>query len=121
MSSNLEQVLKTIIDRAEGEEVPSKRVDLLFLIDSITQHAFQLFLKDKRSPERDFPRAVQECLPRLLTAVLPPGRAEAEPDNYHQCLKVRQMRGSGRILQQHISAGQCGSLLKIIMASARSR
>lgn len=78
-------------------------MDLLFLIDSITQHAFQLSLKDKGRPEREFIGAVRDSLGQLLAAVLPPNKAEAEPDNYHQCLKVRAAHLSNEVRPQRIT------------------
>ncbi|GAQ86358.1 hypothetical protein KFL_002850010 [Klebsormidium nitens] len=98
------RVIDLIIQRAADEAVPSKRVDLLFLIDSITQHAFQLSLKDKSRPEKDFPTAVAESLPRILAAVLPPNKPEAEPDNYHQCLKVLSIWMERQIMSEKLLA-----------------
>ncbi|KAF9604694.1 hypothetical protein IFM89_009130 [Coptis chinensis] len=80
------EVLEILVRNLENESSLRKRVDLFFLVDSITQCS-----RGQKGDVSDiYPSAVQAMLPRLLSAVAPPGSAARE--NRKQCLKASKNR-----------------------------
>ncbi|KAG6516355.1 hypothetical protein ZIOFF_026814 [Zingiber officinale] len=79
------EVVELLIQKLESEPSFHRRVDLLFLIDSITQcsHTHKGIAGSSYIP------AVQEALPRLLNAAAPAGASARE--NRRQCLKVLRL------------------------------
>ncbi|KAL5701704.1 hypothetical protein ACHQM5_027015 [Ranunculus cassubicifolius] len=76
------EVLDILVRIMEKESSLHKRVDMFFLVDSITQYC-----RGQKGDIGDiFPSAVQRMLPRLLSAAAPHGSAARE--NRRQCLKV---------------------------------
>ncbi|KAF8401632.1 hypothetical protein HHK36_012578 [Tetracentron sinense] len=76
------EVVEILAQNLESESSLHKRVDLFFLVDSITQCSRGL----KGDVGDMYPSAVQAALPRLLSAAAPPGVAARE--NRRQCLKA---------------------------------
>ncbi|KAJ8622633.1 hypothetical protein MRB53_031162 [Persea americana] len=76
------EVVELLLQNLEHEQSLHRRVDLFFLVDSITQCS-----RGQKGGVGDmFPSAVQAVLPRLLSAAAPPGNSARE--NRRQCLKV---------------------------------
>ncbi|BFI43129.1 protein MpPWWP3 [Marchantia polymorpha subsp. ruderalis] len=80
-----EQIVEIIADRLEKEPSYHRRVDLFFLVDSITQCSSN----HKGVTGAAYPSIVQVALPRLLSAAAPPGSIARE--NRKQCLKVLRL------------------------------
>ncbi|KAG6551522.1 hypothetical protein Mapa_006945 [Marchantia paleacea] len=80
-----EQIVEIIADRLEKEPSYHRRVDLFFLVDSITQCSSN----HKGVTGAGYPSIVQVALPRLLSAAAPPGSIARE--NRKQCLKVLRL------------------------------
>ncbi|KAL3699060.1 hypothetical protein R1sor_017082 [Riccia sorocarpa] len=80
-----EQIVEIIADRLEKEPSYHRRVDLFFLVDSITQCSSS----HKGVTGAAYPSIVQVALPRLLSAAAPPGSIARE--NRKQCLKVLRL------------------------------
>ncbi|XP_011625693.1 protein HUA2-LIKE 2 isoform X2 [Amborella trichopoda] len=79
------EVVDILLQHLETEPSLHRRVDLFFLVDSITQCS-----RGQRGVAGDaYPPAVQALLPRLLSAAAPPGNAARE--NRRQCLKVLRL------------------------------
>ncbi|XP_010278561.1 PREDICTED: protein HUA2-LIKE 2-like isoform X2 [Nelumbo nucifera] len=79
------EVVDILVRNLENESSLHKRVDLFFLVDSITQCS-----RGQKGDVGDiYPLAVQAMLPRLLSAAAPPGNAARE--NRKQCLKVLRL------------------------------
>ncbi|KAF8394461.1 hypothetical protein HHK36_020669 [Tetracentron sinense] len=79
------EVVEILAQNLESESSLHKRVDLFFLVDSITQ----CYRCQKGDVGDIYPSAVQAALPRLLSAAAPPGKAALE--NRKQCLKVLRL------------------------------
>ncbi|KAJ7566053.1 hypothetical protein O6H91_02G086200 [Diphasiastrum complanatum] len=77
-----QQVVEVIVRKLEDEHSFRRRVDLFFLLDSITQCS----VKEKGAAGAAYPPVVQAALPRLLKAAAPAGNGARE--NRRQCLKV---------------------------------
>eukprot|EP00850_Spirogloea_muscicola_P022718 SM000308S11828 [mRNA] locus=s308:110278:121450:- [translate_table: standard] len=78
-----DQIMRSLERRLQNENNLYKRVDLFFLIDSITQISH----KDKEAPSaRTFLKLVEASLPRLLSLAAPIGPNASE--NRKQCLRV---------------------------------
>ncbi|RVX20823.1 Protein HUA2-like 3 [Vitis vinifera] len=78
------KVVEILARNLENEASLHKRVDLFFLVDSITQCSRGL----KGDVGGIYPSAIQSALPRLLSAAAPPGSAAQE--NRRQCLKASE-------------------------------
>ncbi|EFJ09937.1 hypothetical protein SELMODRAFT_447505 [Selaginella moellendorffii] len=72
------QVMDAIMRKLKREREHKKRVDLLFLVDSMAQYHHH-----KGGP--DYASIVEGCLARFLTAVAPPN---SPSENRQQCVKV---------------------------------
>ncbi|GAB2242899.1 hypothetical protein Droror1_Dr00019674 [Drosera rotundifolia] len=79
------EVVDLLIRRLENEPNNRRRVDLFFLLDSITQCSHS----QKGIAGAPYIPAVQAVLPRLFSAVVPPGIGARE--NRRQCLKVLRL------------------------------
>ncbi|KAG6519372.1 hypothetical protein ZIOFF_022865 [Zingiber officinale] len=77
------EVIELILQYLEREQSLHKRVDLFFLVDSITQCSHI----QKGGASDVYPSLVQSVLPRLLSFAAPRGNAASE--NRRQCLKAR--------------------------------
>lgn len=76
------EVIDVLLQNLERELSLSRKVDLFFLVDSITQYS-----RSQKGGAGDvYPSLVQSVLPRLLSAAAPTGSAAFE--NRRQCLKV---------------------------------
>ncbi|KAG1331785.1 protein HUA2-LIKE 2, partial [Cocos nucifera] len=76
------EVVDILLQNLERESSFYRRVDLFFLVDSITQCS-----RSQKGGAGDmYPSLVQSVLPRLLSAAAPPGNAAWE--NRRQCLKA---------------------------------
>eukprot|EP00262_Sarcandra_glabra_P009818 TRINITY_DN2443_c0_g1_i1.p1 TRINITY_DN2443_c0_g1~~TRINITY_DN2443_c0_g1_i1.p1 ORF type:complete len:644 (+),score=133.62 TRINITY_DN2443_c0_g1_i1:222-1934(+) len=80
-----DEVVDLLLQHLEAESSLHRRVDLFFLVDSITQCS----RGQKGGFEDIYPSAVQVVLPRLLSAAAPSGNAARE--NRRQCLKVLRL------------------------------
>ncbi|KAH7281192.1 hypothetical protein KP509_36G034600 [Ceratopteris richardii] len=89
-------IVDIIIKRMEAEPSLHRRVDLLFLVDSITQ----LSVAAQGSAGIAYPRAVQAVLPRLLSAAAPSGSSAHE--NQRQCLKILNLWSSRKIMPDSV-------------------
>ncbi|KAF5187754.1 Enhancer of ag-4 protein [Thalictrum thalictroides] len=79
------EVLEILVRKLETESSLHKRVDLFFLVDSITQYS-----RGQKGGVGDmYTAAVQAMLPRLLSAAAPPGHVGRE--NRKQCHKVLKL------------------------------
>ncbi|XP_016696084.1 protein HUA2-LIKE 3 isoform X2 [Gossypium hirsutum] len=90
------KVVEIIARNLERESSLHKRVDLFFLVDSITQCSRGL----KGDVGDIYPSAIQAALPRLLNAAAPPGPNAQE--NHRQCLKVLRLWLERRILPESV-------------------
>ncbi|CAN4123790.1 unnamed protein product [Withania somnifera] len=79
------EVVELLIRKLENEPSFHRRVDLFFLVDSITQCSHS----HKGIAGASYIPAVQAALPRLLGAAAPPGVGARE--NRRQCLKVLRL------------------------------
>ncbi|KAK6937503.1 CID domain [Dillenia turbinata] len=79
------EVVDILASNMERESSMHKRVDLFFLVDSITQCSRGL----KGNINGLFSSAIQAKLPRLVSAAAPPGHAGQE--NRRQCLKASEI------------------------------
>ncbi|XP_075082735.1 ENHANCER OF AG-4 protein 2 isoform X2 [Nicotiana tabacum] len=79
------EVVELLIRKLENEASFHRRVDLFFLVDSITQCSHS----HKGIAGASYIPAVQAALPRLLGAAAPPGVGARE--NRRQCLKVLRL------------------------------
>ncbi|XVF32624.1 hypothetical protein REPUB_Repub17cG0098300 [Reevesia pubescens] len=90
------KVVEIIARNLELESSLHRRVDLFFLVDSITQCSRGL----KGDVGGIYPSAIQVALPRLLYAAAPPGPSAQE--NRRQCLKVLRLWLERRILPESV-------------------
>ncbi|CAA7410634.1 unnamed protein product [Spirodela intermedia] len=79
------EVVDLLIRKLESEISFRRRVDLFFLVDSITQCSHSR----KGIAGASYIPSVQAALSRLLSAAAPPGAGACE--NRHQCLKVLRL------------------------------
>ncbi|XP_038971811.1 protein HUA2-LIKE 2-like isoform X2 [Phoenix dactylifera] len=95
------EVVDILLQNLERESSLYRRVDLFFLVDSITQCS-----RSQKGGAGDvYPSLVQSVLPRLLSVAAPPGNAACE--NRRQCLKVLRLWLERKtlpesIIRQHI-------------------
>ncbi|XP_035551522.1 protein HUA2-LIKE 3 isoform X3 [Juglans regia] len=90
------KVVEILARNLETESSLHRRVDLFFLVDSITQCSRGL----KGDVGGIYPSAIQAVLPRLLSAAAPPGNTAHE--NRKQCLRVLRLWLERKILPESI-------------------
>ncbi|WOK92813.1 hypothetical protein Cni_G01505 [Canna indica] len=90
------EIVELLILKLENEPSFHRRVDLFFLVDSITQCSHT----QKGIAGSSYIPAVQEALPRLLSAAAPPGASARE--NRRQCLKVLKLWLERKILPESL-------------------
>ncbi|KAJ8898661.1 hypothetical protein K2173_004695 [Erythroxylum novogranatense] len=90
------KVVEILARSLESESNLHKRVDLFFLVDSITQCSRGL----KGDVAGIYPSAIQAALRRLLSAAAPPGSYALE--NRRQCMKVLRLWLERRILPESV-------------------
>uniref|UniRef100_A0A5B7A4W9 Putative ENHANCER OF AG-4 protein 2 isoform X2 n=1 Tax=Davidia involucrata TaxID=16924 RepID=A0A5B7A4W9_DAVIN len=88
------EVVELLIRKLESEPSFHRKVDLFFLVDSITQCSHS----HKGIAGASYIPTVQAALPRLLGAAAPPGAAARE--NRRQCLKVLRLWLERKILPE---------------------
>ncbi|KAL5680384.1 hypothetical protein ACJX0J_006769, partial [Zea mays] len=90
------EAIDIIVEHLEKESNLYKRVDLFFLVDSITQCS-----RNQKGGAGDvYPSLIQAVLPRILYAAAPPGNSAWE--NRKQCLKVLKLWLERRTLSEYI-------------------
>ncbi|KAK8560755.1 hypothetical protein V6N13_026191 [Hibiscus sabdariffa] len=90
------EVVELLIRKLETEPSFHRKVDLFFLVDSITQCSHS----QKGIAGASYIPTVQTALPRLLGAAAPPGASARE--NRRQCLKVLRLWLERKILPESI-------------------
>ncbi|XP_039027229.1 protein HUA2-LIKE 2-like isoform X2 [Hibiscus syriacus] len=90
------KVVEIIARNLESESSLHRRVDLFFLVDSITQCSWSL----KGHVGGVYLSAIQAALPRLLSSAAPPGPIAHE--NRRQCLKVLRLWLERKILPEPV-------------------
>ncbi|KAK9009731.1 hypothetical protein V6N11_036259 [Hibiscus sabdariffa] len=90
------EVVELLIRKLESEPSFHRKVDLFFLVDSITQCSYN----QKGIAGASYIPIVQTALPRLLGAAAPPGASAHE--NRRQCLKVLRLWLERKILPESI-------------------
>ncbi|XWS36270.1 hypothetical protein CRYUN_Cryun20dG0070900 [Craigia yunnanensis] len=90
------KVVEIVARNLELESSLHRRVDLFFLVDSITQCSWGL----KGDVGGIYPSAIQATLPRLHYATAPPGPSAQE--NRRKCLKVLRLWLERRILPESV-------------------
>ncbi|XP_061362681.1 ENHANCER OF AG-4 protein 2 isoform X2 [Gastrolobium bilobum] len=90
------EVVELLIRKLENETSFHRKVDLFFLVDSITQCSHN----QKGIAGASYIPIVQAALPRLLGAAAPPGPSARE--NRRQCLKVLRLWLERKILPESI-------------------
>nr|GMD46185.1 ENHANCER OF AG-4 protein 2 isoform X1 [Ipomoea batatas] len=90
------EVVELLIHKLENEPSYHRRVDLFFLVDSITQCSHS----HKGIASASYIPAVQEALSRLLGAAAPQGAGARE--NRRQCLKVLRLWLERKILPESL-------------------
>ncbi|KAM7463287.1 hypothetical protein LguiA_031408 [Lonicera macranthoides] len=90
------EVVELLIRKLESEPSLHRRVDLFFLVDSITQCSHS----HKGIAGASYIPTVQAALPRLLGAAAPPGAGARE--NRRQCLKVLRLWLERKILPESV-------------------
>ncbi|KAL2518566.1 ENHANCER OF AG-4 protein 2 [Abeliophyllum distichum] len=90
------EVVELLIQKLENEPSFHRRVDLFFLVDSITQCSHT----QKGIAGAAYIPAVQEALPRLIGAAAPPGSGAHE--NRRQCHKVLRLWLERKILPESV-------------------
>lgn len=90
------KVVEILAHNLESESSLHRRVDLFFLVDSITQCSRGL----KGDVAGIYPSAIQAVLSRLLSAAAPPGNTAYE--NRKQCLRVLRLWLERKILPESI-------------------
>ncbi|PKA48090.1 Enhancer of AG-4 protein 2 [Apostasia shenzhenica] len=90
------EVVELLIRKLEGEPSFHRKIDLFFLVDSITQCSHT----QKGIAGASYIPVVQAALPRLLGAAVPPGASARE--NRRQCLKVLRLWLERKILPESL-------------------
>nr|GEY59980.1 hypothetical protein [Tanacetum cinerariifolium] len=93
------EVVELLTQKLENESSLHRKVDLLFLVDSITQCSHS----QKGIAGASYIPIVQTALPRLLGAAAPPGANARE--NRRQCLKVLNLWLERKILPDTLLRG----------------
>uniref|UniRef100_A0ACD5XQ80 Uncharacterized protein n=1 Tax=Avena sativa TaxID=4498 RepID=A0ACD5XQ80_AVESA len=94
------EAIDIIVEHMEKETNLYKRVDLFFLVDSITQCSRNQKGNFAGGPGDLYPSLIQAILPRLLYAVAPPGNSAWE--NRRQCLKVLKLWLERKTLPEYV-------------------
>ncbi|GLU03495.1 hypothetical protein SLE2022_206910 [Rubroshorea leprosula] len=108
------KVVEILARQLEIETSLKRRVDLFFLVDSITQCSRGL----KGDIGDIYPSAIQAELPRLLSAAAPPG--SIAHDNRRQCLKVLRVWLERKILPESVIREHIRELDSLSRRSART-
>ncbi|GAB2233583.1 hypothetical protein Droror1_Dr00002809 [Drosera rotundifolia] len=90
------EVVDLLICKLENEPKLPRKVDLFFLVDSITQCSHG----QKGIAGASYIPAIQAVLPRLISAAAPPGSSARE--NRRQCLKVLRLWLERKILPESV-------------------
>ncbi|KAJ0094602.1 hypothetical protein Patl1_16371 [Pistacia atlantica] len=90
------EVVELLIRKLESEPSYHRKVDLFFLVDSITQCSHN----QKGIAGASYIPVVQSALPRLLGGAAPPGNGARE--NRRQCLKVLRLWLERKILPESL-------------------
>ncbi|KAL6566246.1 RPR [Orobanche gracilis] len=90
------EVVELLIRKLENEPSFHRRVDLFFLVDSITQCSYN----QKGIAGASYLPVVQAALPRLIGAAAPPGTGAHE--NRRQCHKVLRLWRERKILPEYV-------------------
>uniref|UniRef100_A0A2P2MEN0 ENHANCER OF AG-4 protein 2 n=1 Tax=Rhizophora mucronata TaxID=61149 RepID=A0A2P2MEN0_RHIMU len=90
------EVVELLIQKLESEPSFHRKVDLFFLVDSITQCSHN----QKGIAEASYIPTIQAALPRLLGAAAPQGASARE--NRRQCLKVLRLWLERKILPESL-------------------
>ncbi|KAF5747407.1 ENHANCER OF AG-4 protein 2 [Tripterygium wilfordii] len=90
------EVVELLIRKLESEPSSHRKVDLFFLVDSITQCSH----KDKGIAGVSYVPTIEAALPRLLGAAVPPGSGARE--NRRQCMKVLRLWLERKILPESV-------------------
>ncbi|KAL6543942.1 RPR [Orobanche gracilis] len=93
---NCFKVVELLIRKLENEPSFHRRVDLFFLVDSITQCSYN----QKGIAGASYLPIVQAALPRLIGAAAPPGTGAHE--NRRQCHKVLRLWLERKILPEYV-------------------
>ncbi|XP_052733222.1 ENHANCER OF AG-4 protein 2 [Vigna angularis] len=93
------EVVELLIRKLENETSFHRKVDLFFLVDSITQCSHN----QKGIAGASYIPIVQAALPRLLGAAAPPGASARE--NRRQCLKVLKLWLERKIFPESVLRG----------------
>uniref|UniRef100_A0ACD5WT51 Uncharacterized protein n=1 Tax=Avena sativa TaxID=4498 RepID=A0ACD5WT51_AVESA len=91
-----DEIVELLIRKMESEPNFHRRVDLLFLLDSITQCSHS----QKGAAGASYIRSVQAALPRILSAAAPPVAGARE--NRRQCLKVLRLWLQRKIMPEEV-------------------
>ncbi|XP_042488898.1 protein HUA2-LIKE 3-like [Macadamia integrifolia] len=108
------EVVDILARNLENESSLHRRVDLFFLVDSITQYS----RGQKGGVGDEYLSAVQAALPRLLSAAAPAGNAARE--NRKQCMKVLRLWLERKTLPESIVRHHMRELDSIADASVTS-
>nr|XP_009392839.1 PREDICTED: protein HUA2-LIKE 1-like [Musa acuminata subsp. malaccensis]XP_009392840.1 PREDICTED: protein HUA2-LIKE 1-like [Musa acuminata subsp. malaccensis]XP_009392843.1 PREDICTED: protein HUA2-LIKE 1-like [Musa acuminata subsp. malaccensis]XP_018679158.1 PREDICTED: protein HUA2-LIKE 1-like [Musa acuminata subsp. malaccensis] len=90
------EIVELLIQKLESEPSFHRRIDLFFLVDSITQCSHS----QKGIAGSSYIPTVQAALPRLLGAAAPPGAGARE--NRRQCLKVLKLWLGRKIMPESL-------------------
>ncbi|KAJ8492929.1 hypothetical protein OPV22_014650 [Ensete ventricosum] len=90
------EIVELLIQKLESEPSFHRRIDLFFLVDSITQCSHT----QKGIAGSSYIPTVQAALPRLLGAAAPPGTGSRE--NRRQCLKVLKLWLERKIMPESL-------------------
>ncbi|TKY67746.1 ENHANCER OF AG-4 protein 2 [Spatholobus suberectus] len=94
------EVVELLIRKLENETSFHRKVDLFFLVDSITQCSYNQKRNFLGIAGASYIPTVQAALPRLLGAAAPPGASARE--NRRQCLKVLRLWLERKILPESV-------------------
>ncbi|CAO2210471.1 unnamed protein product [Urochloa humidicola] len=98
------EIVELLIRKLESEPNLHRRIDLLFLVDSITQCSHS----QRGVPGASYVSTVQAALPRLLGAAAPSGAGARE--NRRQCLKVLRLWLERKIMPEDILRKYMGDI-----------
>ncbi|KAG2576056.1 ENHANCER OF AG-4 protein 2-like [Panicum virgatum] len=98
------EIVELLVQKLESEPNLHRRIDLLFLVDSITQCSHS----QRGVAGASYVPTVQAALPRLLGAAAPPGSSARE--NRRQCLKVLRLWLERKIMPEEILRKYMGDI-----------
>ncbi|CAO2169919.1 unnamed protein product [Urochloa humidicola] len=98
------EIVELLVRKLESEPNLHRRIDLLFLVDSITQCSHS----HRGVAGASYVSTVQAALPRLLGAAAPPGAGARE--NRRQCLKVLRLWLERKIMPEDILRKYMGDI-----------